>query len=211
MIIDKYFVCHYTKLSDRKPFVEYQLNKNSIDFEWILDFDQENINFETISKSYSNILSNVYLGRTLRKSEISLILKHEECLRKIVENRYQNTIIFEDDILLSENFINKLNKYCDQLPSDYDILWIGSCCDLHYSPIIEGINVYETNKGSRCTHAFLISLKCAEMLLNQIKNIYYPIDFFYNKMILDLNLKNFWAEPELVNQNKNYKSSIQPQ
>jgi GR25 family glycosyltransferase involved in LPS biosynthesis len=211
MKIDKYFVCHYTKLEYRKSNVINQLDKYSINAEWILEYDQEEIDFANLDNYYTNIKSTHYLGRRLRNSEISLILKHEECLKKIVENGYKNTIIFEDDIILSEDFGVKLDLYMSQLPFDYDILWIGSCCNLHHYPTTSDVNVYLTNKGSRCTHAFLISLNCVKKIVNHFKNIYYPIDFFYNKMVTDLNLKNFWAEPELVNQNSNYKSSIQPQ
>jgi len=209
MKIDKYFLCHYTKLSDRKEDVNNQLKNHSIEPEWILDYDQESIDFETIGEIYSNILSEKFLGRRLRSSEISLILKHEECLRRIVENNYQNSVIFEDDIVLCENFIDKLDIYTSQLPKDYDLLWIGTCCNLQHSPIEHNKFVYQNMRGSRCTHAFLISLECARNILKEMKSIYFPSDFFYNKMIQDFTLKSFWAEPALVTQNTNYKSSVQ--
>ncbi len=209
MKIDKYFLCHYTKLTDRKEDVINQLKKYSIEPEWILDYDQEAIDFETIGEFYSNILSNKFLGRRLRNSEISLILKHEECLKRIVENNYQNSVIFEDDIVLCENFVEKLDIYTSQLPQDYDLLWIGTCCDLQHSPIEQNKFVYQNERGSRCTHAFLISLDCVKKILSVMKSVYFPTDFFYNKMIRDFRLKSFWAEPALVTQNKNYKSSIQ--
>lgn len=209
MKIDKYFLCHYTKLSDRKEDVNNQLKNHSIEPEWILDYDQESIDFETIGEIYSNILSEKFLGRRLRNSEISLILKHEECLRRIVENNYRNSVIFEDDIVLCNDFVNKLDVYTLQLPQDYDLLWIGTCCNLQHSPIEHKKFVYQNMRGSRCTHAFLISLECAKKILKEMKYVYFPSDFFYNKMIKDFTLKSFWAEPALVTQNKNYKSSVQ--
>jgi GR25 family glycosyltransferase involved in LPS biosynthesis len=40
-------------------------------------------------------------------------------------------IIFEDDVILSDNFTNILNNYITQLPENYDMLFIGDGANLH--------------------------------------------------------------------------------
>ena len=41
MNIDKYYICHYSKLSERKQYVENHIKKFNIELEWILSYDKE--------------------------------------------------------------------------------------------------------------------------------------------------------------------------
>lgn len=208
MKIDKYYMCHYTKLSDRKDYAKDQIDRHNIDAKWITEFDKEDIDYDSLKNEYPTLLeySNIF-NRKIRKSEISLCLKHISIFKDVILNNYQNVVVFEDDIILVDDFTNKLSEYMTQLPDDYDVLWIGSCCNLH-AKYENDKNIYKSN-SSRCTHAYLISNSGCRKMISQLKYLNHPIDWYFNFVISKLQMNNFWAEPDLASQNVKFDTSIQ--
>ena len=211
-MLDRVYVCHYTKLSERKEITNSILLDNKVSSEWITSNDKEDINRDNL-KEFINInkpldLEGIHKNRTLRLSEISLILKHRECWLDIVKNDYKSALVLEDDVLLCDDFTNRFNIQIKNISEDFDIIWVGSCCNLHIENIVSGKYLYK-NGGSRCTHAYLISNKCALKMLDFVKTNNYPADFMFNKAITELNLENYWMEPDLISQNPIFNTSIQ--
>jgi hypothetical protein len=116
---------------------------------------------------------------------------------------------------LSENFSVVLNQYLNQLPQDYDMLFIGDGCNLHIenykitpNQFIYEKCLYPTNWGgggaTRCTDSYIVSKKCAIKICDYIKNLSYkinlPIDCWLNIASVDNNFKVYWAEPTIVTQ-----------
>ena len=83
---------------------------------------------------------------------------------------------------------------------------MGSCCDLHAE--FKGEHLIE-RKSSRCAHGYLLSLKAAKLLYDNISHNNFPVDFYFNNIIQILNLKNYWMEPDLISQNPIFETSIQ--
>jgi len=201
----KIFVIHYSKLVDRKRHILEQFKKQNItDYEFIEKYDREDL------QDCDTILFDI----CLKKSMISLMNKHFYVYKLIAEN-YENALIFEDDVILSNNFTNILNEYMIQIPKDYDMLFIGNGCNLHIekSKLISNQNIYEkclypTSWGgdgaSRCTDSYIISKKCANTLCEYINNlkckINLPSDWWINVSARDNNFKVYWSEPTIVKQ-----------
>jgi len=200
----KIFVIHYKKLVDRKKHILEQFKKyNIIDYEFIeIDRDElENENINIFQENYS-------------KSQIAITLSHIYAYKQISE-KYDNGLIFEDDVILSNNFIDIFNIYIAQLPENYDMLFIGDGCNLHIEndKLIPNKYIYEkclypTSWGGdglgRCVDSYLVNKKCAIELCNYINNLTYkiniPIDFLLNDIGRDKNFKIYWAEPTIVTQ-----------
>jgi glycosyl transferase family 25 len=200
----KIFVIHYKKLTERKKFILAQFEKHNImDFEFI-EIDRDNINQHNISifeKNYNN-------------AQIAITLSHFYAYKEI-NNKYDLGLIFEDDVILSDNFINILNKYLTELPKNFDMLFIGDGCNLHIEKhkLIPNKNIYEKslyptkwggNGATRCCDSYIISKNCANKLCEYINNLKYkinlPIDWWLNIAARDNIFKVFWAEPTIVTQ-----------
>ena len=208
--VDKIYICHWSKLTQRKQDLhEHLLNKGLKDFLWIEPFDTETWDIPQIQKEYPSIFTTTSkaLGRLAKFSEISLTLKHCHVIKEIIANNYNTTLILEDDAVLSENFSEDFNSYITQLPPDWDIAWVGTCCGLH-APLEQNKNIYRMN-GSRCTHAYIISLNGAKKILTTLHTADQTPDFLYNRWIEELNLNSFWFEPPLAVQNTKYETTIQ--
>jgi glycosyl transferase family 25 len=218
-LVNKIYVCHYTKLIERVEPLKKQLDKYKLEAEWILSNDKEDLNIEFLKQEFINIDKNIghsdnfidfpgrnfEINRKMKMSELSLFLKHYEIWKDMRNNNIQNALILEDDALLSDNFVLLFNEYIKDIDKDYDIVWVGSCCNLHK---IGSSNLIKTN-GSRCTHGYLLNLKTVNKLIENSKYNNYPVDFYFNYIINKFNLNNYWMEPDLISQNKKFETSIQ--
>jgi GR25 family glycosyltransferase involved in LPS biosynthesis len=212
----KIFVIHYKKLLDRKNHMLKQFEKHNItDFEFIeIDRDElQTYDLSIFEENFTNPQKAIFLSHCYAYNQI--------------KNNYNEALIFEDDVILSDNFINILNNYLKELPSNYDMLFIGNGCNLHIQKdnLIPNKYIYEkcleaTEWGGdgcgRCIDSYLVSKKCAIKLCEYINNITYKInintDWWLNRAARDIIFKVYWAEPTITMQgsenclfNKSYK------
>jgi len=207
-MIDKIFICHWDKLTDRKEeLIQVLSEENIFDYEFVYDYDKETWSEEEIKSEFPKIFEVVEgYGRKLKPSEISLSLKHVKIIREVAE-KYEYALVLEDDVILCDNFVEEFLESYNQLPDDWDLAWVGTCCGLH-APTSEGKRVYMIN-GSRCTHAYAISNKGAKKVLSELKYCNTGADFFFNLLIEKFNLNNYWFEPALAVQNTKFQTTIQ--
>ncbi len=204
----KVFVTHWDALTERRTFMENQLQKNGIkDEEWVTSFPVPELDNEELIAKYPIVFARGKVDARLSLPVTSLLLKHCYIIEEIVKHQYESALILEDDAMLPSNFVSKFNLYKSQLPEDWDLLWVGTCCDIH-APYQRGSNIYEGDR-SRCTHCFLISLKCAQKIHDDMYSIDLPIDWYYNAMIKKHSLRNYWAEPPLSIQNTTFNTTLQ--
>ena len=217
--VDKIYVCHWNKLIDRKEILLRQFNDFNIEneIEFIEDFDIEILKDVDYSNRYVNIFDyNNIMKRYTKMSEISLFYKHIKILENFINSDMSSILILEDDALLTNDFY-KINDYLSELPENYDICWVGSCCNLNSKNVKSDIHVYLEN-GSRCTHGFIVNKNIFNKV-NVFENV--PIcvaDAFYNHLIDDgryipkkegFRLNNYWMEPPLILQNPMFDTTIQ--
>lgn len=206
----KIYVLHYTKLTDRKSHIDAELKKHNLTCEFIEVFDQEVLSKEDLSLFRKN----------LRLSEKSLTLKHKYAYEKIVKE-HDFALIFEDDVILDDQFFTKMAQYIEELKRvdrNWDMLFIGNGCNLHIpsKEIVAGKCIYAKSHGNgatRCTDSYLIHKKCAQKLLDYMKDHTFdkPIDWWLNDALRNIDAKVYWCEPTIVKQgtqHKKFKSSI---
>ena len=201
----KIFVLHYSKLVDRKTHILSQFKKQNItDYEFIEKYDNEDLEDSDM----------LLFDKCMSKSMMSLMNKHFYAY-KLISEKYEHALIFEDDVILNDNFIDILNNYITQLPENFDMLFIGDGCNLHIEEdkLIPYKNIYEkclypTSWGgdgaSRCSDSYIISKNCANKLCEYINNlnckINLPSDWWLNVAARNNNFKVYWAEPTIVTQ-----------
>jgi GR25 family glycosyltransferase involved in LPS biosynthesis len=193
----KIYVLHSGNLTKRKKHILEQFRIHNIsNFEFIEKYDASKITDDECS-----IFDEHY-----KKTKMSLFLKHIYCYQLIIRDHDSDTsLIFEDDVILSDDFNDILSKYIKELPKDYDMLFIGSGYNLHIDKqiLIDDKHIYE-NPYTRCTDSYIITNNCAQQIyeyfINGNDKINLPIDFWLNKVIANNKLKVYWSEPTIVSQ-----------
>lgn len=203
----KTFICHWKKLKERKKVLLEILEEEKIDnYEFISDYDVDEWDVDKIKNEFPKIFDLNPKGRKLKYSEISLSLKHIKIIKEVAK-KYEYALVLEDDVILCDSFKKEFLKTFEQLPKDWDLAWVGTCCNLYSKPH-DGMRISRTN-GSRCTHAYIISNQCARKILDELKNCNDGSDFYYNYLIEKYQLNNYWFEPPLAIQNTEFETTIQ--
>jgi len=239
--IPKIFIIHYTPLVERKLNIIKQLKNSNLEAEFITQYDRDIltlddikifvIHYITLVEKELDIIKQLknntqYLIDTsannpnrLNLSKISLIKKHLFCYQEIV-SKYNFALILEDDVIFDSDFGCKLNKYIHELPENWDMLFVGDCCDNHISGdrIKSDIHIYlkdNKNGPAKCTDSYLITKKCAATILKYISIpgiiIDKPCDHWLDGLILENDFKVYWAEPTIVTQgshNNTFRTSL---
>ncbi len=222
--VEKIYVTHYTKLAERKQKLDGFLRENKLKADYIYDFDRDILNENIINeyykcdeKEYNNTISKAYgnkstLFRKLNLSEISLTIKHYHAIKKISEECKEYGLILEDDVLFKEDFVNLFNKYLDNTPKDWEVIFMGNCCNLKPDNILPNqIAYFKNHPASKCADAFLVKTSLAKKLVYTMKPFRTISDWEYSYQFYLHNAKVYWWEPALVSQgseNGTYKSTL---
>jgi GR25 family glycosyltransferase involved in LPS biosynthesis len=155
--VKKIFVINLLEDKIKRNYITVLMKKYNINYTFVV--------VDKISSSlHKTICSN---GNSLiSKNELGCCLSHLWCLKQILVNKYENAIIFEDDIILHKNFTDLFLKIYN--PS-FNFLLLGAhdfrFSDLNYKNVKH--NLYRPNLKSfqlYGAHANYYSLKAAKRM-----------------------------------------------
>lgn len=205
----KIFIIHYDKLVERKENMLKQLSILNLKAEFISNKGKDKLLLEEKQK-FINISD----------SEISTFLHHFECYKQIIEQNHEYALIMEDDAILCDKFCQRLQKYLNDLPKDWDILYIGEGQISVPNSIIKRfrglVNIFRKPiDGFKFTDFYLIRNRACKKFVEKFNNeqgkINLAVDHYLHTFINEYGLKALIGEPKLVSQgsiNKTYNSSI---
>jgi GR25 family glycosyltransferase involved in LPS biosynthesis len=154
------------------------------------------------------------------KGAIGCAISHMNTWKMFLETNDEYAIIFEDDVILEDNFNEKLKLALEDIPKNYDILYLGCAgCDeeqkfnavkfiatLFMSPktfnppqkISDHISIPSV---ALCTHAYIVSRRGATKLLDQLDGkINNHIDICIQNLVLDNQIESYSVTPRVAYQ-----------
>ena len=142
------YICHYTKYTERKKYIQGQLDKlklNPNNIHFIEEFDagdydpkinkktflnlDEKDNFN-IAKEKSSWYARKAQPRNLRDSEKSLALKHLKALKQVKDSDNDYGLIIEDDCYFCDDFLKKLELVIKNLPNNWCVYSANSTINI---------------------------------------------------------------------------------
>jgi len=193
MVKLKTFCLHHTGAPKRKEKLLPVFDRLEIDVEWVEKFHPSEID-----------TSKLNLQHDLNMGEISLYLKHQYCYQQQKEHKYENILVFEDDIILPEctagvfdAFIDNIIKELDSIEGD--LVFIGECCNIKPKKIQPGQYVYyHPSYRSRCTHCYLSNYRCVDVITEELESITNAMDWRFNEIIEKRKLKSCYSHPSFL-------------
>ena len=91
----KIFIIHYKKLIERKISIIEQLSKQGLTDYMFIDISRDELTEQDMSIFQENY----------SKAQIAITLSHFSVYKQIRDN-YESGLILEDDVILSDNFMN---------------------------------------------------------------------------------------------------------
>lgn len=98
--VDAVYVLSLPTYNDRIAHVTRELSAQGIDFHFIFDFGPDELDTPLVARHF--------LPASLASPHMSLVLKHMHAWRLACEHRHRRILVFEDDVILSADFIPRL-------------------------------------------------------------------------------------------------------
>jgi GR25 family glycosyltransferase involved in LPS biosynthesis len=200
-VINKIFLINLDRRQDRLDKFKKEALKSNIVKNYIRypAFDGKLLSESTIrhiadARACENILGNkTTCGLYLSRGAIGLALTY----KKIFEDCKSHTMLLEDDITIEEEFDEILFSALTELPSDWDILYLGwhMSNNLDIKKISE--NIFEMHGQVNGTQGWIINENSAKKLL-KVFPINYQID---TEIYMHRDLKKYCVKKQIV---KNY-------
>jgi hypothetical protein len=221
MTIDiKTVVLHCKKLSERKTNMMQQLTEFGFsDFSFYEDYDGVELTDDvvrdhcirkitdpdTVEKKIA--LWNIGLNtqRELTIPEISLTIKFGKVFQQLSKIDAEQFIIFEDDVILCDNFDVHFNQFLKNTPSDWDAIYFGSGANLKPENILSEKTAYKMeHPASRCADSIVLK----KSAVCDLARTWFPFHLISDwELGYQHNLHNhrvYWWEPSLVLQGSEY-------
>ena len=202
------FVINLERRKDRLKHVNNQLQKYNIKYTRFNAFDGKRLHqYKNEIDLYINKSSNIMKNN----GQIGCSLSHLKLWEKVVEKKMKHALIFEDDVIILDNFNERLKNIIKELPDDYNFVLLGgnimrgSIID-GKQYILQGVNYPEFNW---CLHSYLINYKFAEKLLIDIKRnkLNKTIDSHLSYDVYPHN-KYYISSLPITKQDKKFKTDI---
>ena len=202
-IVDKVYVINLKKDTKKMDTVKKELEEQHIVYERLdAVLGKEVKNDPRITK-----LCNDYCADGIKGCALS----HKTIWEIALKNNYESIAIFEDDVIFNKNFNTTLQLNYKDLPTDFDILYLGSAFDCGdtstYNKINEYVNKIHNEKisdnllkvnGCGGNHGYIISKKGMKAMKDELVTMH--LDINIREWVQKHNLKAYAFHPVIVTQ-----------
>lgn len=101
----------------------------------------------------------------MTKEEAGCWASHINCIIKTIENKYPILLVFEDDAIISDDFLEKFNLLIQDLPKDFDFLSL-------FNEPSQNVFDEKSDIGSKYIHKSLSQLSMNVCMLYSLKGAY---------------------------------------
>jgi GR25 family glycosyltransferase involved in LPS biosynthesis len=198
---ERIYVINLKERDDRKQIMKDIEKYMNLDFTFINAVNYKDLN----TKRYK-----------LKKPVLACFFSHTNIYKEIIKNNIRNALILEDDIDVEYNIKKYIKHILNKLPENWDIVYLGHCNSSN-SLLKEynGTSLFNDFPNIRksirpyCTHAYAVSNKGAQKLLNDILKIpKIAIDVQIAKSIVKGRLESYTIVPPLFIQSRILYSDI---
>jgi GR25 family glycosyltransferase involved in LPS biosynthesis len=109
---------------------------------------------------------------------------HVRLIEKTINDDAELFIIFEDDVEVTDNFMDKLETIINNVPENWELLFLGGWNVGEKIKINDYVDLAEK---VYCMHAYMFKPETAKKLLNKFKNRVYKIDVLLCELLPDIN------------------------
>lgn len=173
---DKIYVINLHRSLSRLIRITDQFRYYNIEYEIFDAVDGSN---DEIVKEYEDYVyqrNQKGLKAVKRVGEYAYLLTWSKLLKKIIEEGVKKVLVFEDDIMLCDNFGNKVEKWLTNLPKN-TLVWLLGASQLPHlrSAIIEDLDAFRPRLTDG-SFAVGLSNNIFRYLLNQVELLNDPFD-----------------------------------
>lgn len=207
------YIIHYDKLTERKEYL-YPLVRNAF---WITATNKDNLSTKIKNEFYienkewwqnrCNFINyqNPPTYRILGCGEISCAVNHFKAWEKFhKEDDNEYGLFLEDDIILYDNFYDRLNSIIVNAP-EFDIMFLGGGYHHSIAPTVSNVEkngvsyIYKGHPSTNCVCSYVIKKELAKNITKFYSDNQFvlPIDYEMNYILKILDSKILHIDPPL--------------
>lgn len=201
--IEKVYVAHVKKgYETRKISIDSQMQKHNITFEYMLDGDMYDLSPTRLEQYFKGHLKYV-------TPQTSCMMKHLLICEDMVTNNIKEALVFEDDIILADNFIDIFNETMVEINNRDDINIIKTLISYENSTLKivpkselkTGEHLYLRDAG-RCAGAYYLPLNLAKLIIQkcQKEKTNEMMDWYHNQLSDEGLMDIYWCYPTIAEQ-----------
>ena len=174
-ILNQYFDKIYVITSYfHKPRIQYineLFKKENIKFDFHYAVHPDFLS-DSIVDDYIKYLEYLDQKDTLPTSKyrVSATISHLQVLRQFQYSGYNNVLIFEDDVSFEIDYQNKLKRFFDNVPSDWDMLNLGRNYTYQDNTVEKYTQFVNIPKDLYGAHAYTFSKNRVEEFCESLEN-----------------------------------------
>ncbi len=219
----KTVILHCKSLRDRKVNMIQQMEKFGFtNYSFYEEFDGNELTESDISSYYAHpsisydetqkkasvydhIIPNASrCVRPLNIPQMSLTIKHGKVFEMLARQEEEMFIVFEDDVILCEDFVSNFRKFLSFTPNDWDVISFGTGAGLKpdsfgsHRITKEQVAYLMPHPASRCTDSMLFKKSAVVDLAKTWFPFHIICDWELSYQHYLHNHKVYWWEPGLV-------------
>ena len=136
--INKFYYINLDRRLDRKKHFLYYYEKEKLPIDKLERFTAIDGLTYQFNDEELKLFDNVdYKYAPFAKKIMGNQLSHYYILKEMVEKKYNYIVIFQDDVMLKNNFANRFDRVINSIPSDAELINIGLhkyACLEHFIP-----------------------------------------------------------------------------
>jgi glycosyl transferase family 25 len=191
--VDNIYLINMDKDTDRLKKVTKECDKVNIKFERFTGIKVSDLSQNILNK-YVPIETQKYGTDGMIGCGLSHLLIWQDAIKK----NYKNILVLEDDIYFTNDFNKYLDNVMEEVPEDYDILYLGYIESLCRKPIENNFNYIYKPIFPFGSHAYIISNKGLKKIIKLITKVNDHIDKSIAYNIDKLNI--YASKKKIVNQ-----------
>lgn len=141
-------------------------------------------------------------GETFQPGEIACTMSHIKALQLAKEHNWNNVIILEDDVVLAEDFPDRIRYMFDKLPKDWEHIYLSGIPKNGPNPAIPLFQILPTG-FMECTHSMIVKKEAYDKIIDYLSKFETTTDDSYCELI-KRGLKSFTCYPFCTYAKDNY-------
>lgn len=149
---------------------------------------------------FSAIKGGDYIGDSkLKTGLIGCNLSHYFIIERAKVLGFDSVMIFEDDVVLHDNFIQEFHACLPELPTDWNMLYFGGS---HREPVQKISDRICKVSKTLTTHAYIIHRSMYDRALEMLRNLSEPVDCLFAELQKEFNV--YVTNPPLAWQRESF-------
>jgi hypothetical protein len=184
--VDRVYCINLDRRFDRMELMNKEFQKHMIQYWRISAIDgQKLMRNPNCSLSDNFLKSN---DKRIVYNQIATIMSHTLALQNAIDNGYQKICIFEDDVILCDDFEDRMDFYISNVPKDWDIMYLGCHFNGCEKPTRVGSYIYKSNGNYGCFSMILNNKNgLFQKIIDKSVPHHSPMDDIVKEIIPDIN------------------------